>query len=334
MIKFPSIEQFRNVVKEVQLRAAYAGKDDDGKPIYDGSKPKPILTFHGTPKLHGTNAGIVMEGGQVYYQSRERVLTLESDNCGFMRHMLGDGPMLVTADMFGSVADHCGIKISDGTAIAIYGEWCGQGVQSGVAISQLPKMLVVFAVKVGDEWIDFRGLNLTNADARIFDIHDFPSWDITIDFENPQLSQNDLVDITNKVEDECPVGRAFGVSGVGEGVVWTCGDLMFKVKGEKHSATKVKTLSEVDAEAIKTVIEFVERTVTENRLEQGLHVLQNELQKPFTMIHMGDFIRWVYGDVVKEESDTIEASGIDPKKLGSPIADRCRRWYIAKFNSQ
>ena len=52
------------------------------------------------------------------------------------------------------------------------------------------------------------------------------------------------------------------------------------------------------------------------------------------MSSVGDFIRWVYNDVLKEESDTIMANGIEPKKLGGPIALAARRWFIDKLNSE
>ena len=35
MIKFPSIEQFRNVIRHVQTHARFAGKDENGDAIYD-----------------------------------------------------------------------------------------------------------------------------------------------------------------------------------------------------------------------------------------------------------------------------------------------------------
>jgi len=54
---------------------------------------------------------------------------------------------------------------------------------------------------------------------------------------------------------------------------------------------------------------------------------------PFEMKSMGDFIRIVYADVMKEEADTIVAAQLDPKKLGGPIANKARPWFINKFNS-
>jgi hypothetical protein len=68
----------------------------------------------------------------------------------------------------------------------------------------------------------------------------------------PQLVQNTLSELTMAVEEECPVAKAFGFSGVG--IVWSVnvnGTIhRFKVKGELHSSSKVKTLASVDVEKL------------------------------------------------------------------------------------
>lgn len=53
MIKWPSIEQYRNLVKNVQMKNRYRGKDADGEPIFDAFAKLPTLKFEGTVKLHG-----------------------------------------------------------------------------------------------------------------------------------------------------------------------------------------------------------------------------------------------------------------------------------------
>lgn len=52
-ISFPSIEKFSNIVANINRQHNFVGLDDNGDAIYDLSKPKPILTFTGTVKLHG-----------------------------------------------------------------------------------------------------------------------------------------------------------------------------------------------------------------------------------------------------------------------------------------
>lgn len=358
MIKFPSIEQFRTAIKNVQSRAQWSGRDDNGDHIFDRSKLIPTLTLRGTVKLHGTNAGIVydVETRKIEsYQSRERELTLTADNAGFMLYMQQENVNLVLNDMFDVVWDHCaegGLpgerRMDEMHKIVFFGEWCGGNIQKGVGISGLPKMFVIFGIKIvmADEaenvWLDLEDFRFNEApELNIHNVLKFGSWMIDIDFNHPQLKQNELADLTIAVEDECPAGKFFGQSGVGEGIVWqpiTEGwrrsDFWFKVKGEKHSVSKVKTLAPVDTEAFQKMADFVNATVTEARLEQGLQVLQSELLLPFEMKSLGDFIRWVYNDIVKEETDTIVANQFDVKKLGGPIANAARPWFIQKLNSR
>lgn len=342
MIKFPSIEQFRNVIRHVKTHAQYVGKDENGDAIYDQSKPIPTLKFRGTVKLHGTNAGIVydIETDSFTYQSRERELSLTSDNAGFMLAQMKHEDLW--KHHFRGLVLYADRRP---TKIIYFGEWCGQGIQKGVAVSELPKMFVIFARKFIYEDGETQWMSLERFDqmdgiekiARFID--EFPTYEIEIDFNHPELAQNKMIEITEEVEKECPVGKAFGVSGIGEGVVWTCvsdgwndSGTWFKVKGERHSTSKVKTLAAVDVEAVANLKAFVDSAVTEARLEQGLDNLVREQLKPVEMTSMGDFLRWVYNDVIKEEQDTIVANGLDPKKLGGAIANVARPWFVKKVN--
>lgn len=346
MIKFPSIEQFRNVIRHVRTHAQYAGKDENGDAIIDQSLPVPTLKFRGTVKLHGTNAGIVydVETKEITFQSRERELSLTSDNAGFMLAMMKYEDMW-KHHFRGMVNHELAARVP--TKIAYFGEWCGRGIQKSVAISEVDKMFVMFAARLvyddeTTEWIDISRCRWDQMDAITNHVHFidlFPTYEIDIDFNHPELAQNKMIEITEQVEKECPVGKAFGVSGVGEGVVWTCvsdgwnsSGTWFKVKGEKHSVSKVKTLAAVDVEAVANLKAFVDSAVTEARLEQGLWNLVHEQLKPLEMTSMGDFLRWIYNDVLKEEQDTIVANGIDPKKLGSAVANVARPWYVKKVN--
>ena len=75
-IKYPSIEQFRTVVSNINRHFNFVGLDENGEAIYDHALPKPKLKFKGTIKLHGTNSGVsynVMDG--LWAQSRENVIT-------------------------------------------------------------------------------------------------------------------------------------------------------------------------------------------------------------------------------------------------------------------
>jgi len=215
-IKFPSIGQFRNVIKEVRF--------------FHKNETLPTLKFRGTVKLHGTNAAVARVSGEQWFQSRSNIIKAEGpDNAGFA--FWADG--IDWNQFFNQIpANEC----------VIFGEWCGGNIQSGVAINGLPKMFVIFKILADGVWLNMDQYSfIQRPDLNIYNINNFPMWEIDIDFNVPAPAQNKLNEITEAVENECPVGKAFGKIGIGEGVVWTCvtpgynsPSLVFKVKGERH----------------------------------------------------------------------------------------------------
>lgn len=319
MKKYNSIEQFRNVIRKVKENHDYQGKDDEGNAIYTHLSDYPILRFKGTVKIHGTNAAVVKykSDERIEFQSRERVLSLEQDNANFMLAMSNlNWHKLLRRFVF---TDY----------IAVYGEWSGGNIQKGVAINGLPKMFIIFGIKIDDVWLDLPTDFHFNTD-NIYNILQFPTYEMDIDFNNPELSQNKLIDLTIAVEDECPVGKYFGVSGIGEGIVWTSidnQDFKFKSKGEKHSASKVKILNAVNVESLENLKEFVDLTVTENRLEQGLQFL-TEMGLSLDQKSTGQFLGWIVKDVIKEETDTIISNQFDVNKVKSTVSNKARIWFL------
>lgn len=210
---FPSIEQFRNVIRNVKARASYDGKDEDGNVKW---KPAiaPKLKYVGTVKMHGTNSAIGITGasGEVWFQSRNNVITPDSDNAGFARYMtdtVGIDTLKANFTEF-----YTKNALSPNVPVVIYGEWCGSSIQKGVALCQLPKMFVVFAVRYGTEddtvWLLPDAVKqIEMASKNIFNIFNFTTYELEIDFENPHVAQEKLIELTIAVEKECPVGKAF-----------------------------------------------------------------------------------------------------------------------------
>jgi hypothetical protein len=326
MEKFGSIEQFKNIIKQVRDQSNWNGT------------PLPTLEFIGTVKLHGTNASVVFdEDGSHTFQSRDRELTLESDNAGFAMWGERNIEALRKSLVFASAI------LEGSKKIIIFGEWCGGSIQKGVALNQLEKMFVIFNITGVDE--DGKRNELTPHEIKatvhrtddIRCIYDFDVWNISIDFSKPEEIQNHLVELTIAVEEECPVGKAFGVSGVGEGIVWWNHEknLKFKVKGEKHSSSKVKTLKEiaaVDIEKLNSIKELVDQAVTENRLNQGIDKL-GEMSLEIDIKNTGAYIEWVVGDVIKEEKDTIIASGFDVKEIMPHVSEKAKKFWMNYLNT-
>ena len=341
--KFTDIGQFRNVIKAVQQSAQFVKIDEDGLVVVNINATMPTIRFHGSTKIHGTNSGVAQNPEKkMWYLGRNHNVTVENDNAGFA--FFAESHKEVFKKLFNKLYDLENLMLDKKTVI-IYGEWCGKGIQKGVAINELPKMFVIFAIKVQNEskenkesyYLD-RTLwkDLKSPEDRIFNINDYPSFDIDIEFGNPSEAQNKLVEITEQVEKECPVGKAFGISGIGEGVVWegnwNNARYIFKVKGEKHSSSKVKKTAHVDVEKVNSIKEFVEYAVTENRLNQAIEqvFITNSLEP--SRKGTGEFLRWVVKDVHKEEMDTMLENNLEPKDVNGMISDKARTWFFNKLD--
>lgn len=339
-ISFPKIGVLRNIIQGINHQAHYVGQDENDNPIYDPTKINPSLKFTGTVKLHGTNAGVSynrVDG--IWAQSKNSIITIKNDNYNFA--MFVERNKDTFSNLFKSLESH--IR-DDNTIITIFGEWSGGKIQKGVAINGLKNFLGIFAVKISyskedrffltnDKW-SF----LKSEENRIFNVQNWKSYKIEIDFEDVQKSLQKLTDLTNDVEKECPVGNAFGVSGIGEGIVWIhqsdkYGTIRMKVKGEKHSNTKIKKqIVAIDPEVLNNINEFVDYAVTENRLNQAIEqvfTIKNEL---LDIKKMGDFLRWISNDIFDEEQDVLVSSGLEMKKINKAISLKARNWFLKKWN--
>jgi len=337
--KFPSIEHFRSVIREVNHRVRFRGTTEDGDPIYDESEGiMPTLTFRGSVKLHGTNASIVRFKNQhgnikTQVQSRTNIITPLKDNAGF-------ATFVTTVDinkLFDSVKRNSGL--SDYNIIQVYGEWCGGNIQKGVALNELEKMFVIFAIKVDGIWLkDDELRNIKMPEQKVYNILDYPTYEINIDFNNVSESADIITKYVEDIEKECPVGKAFGKSGIGEGLVFVCttegwreSRFWFKAKGEKHQSSKTKNKVPIDIERVNNINQLVDGFLTESRLNQGIDVLI-ENHKEVSRKSTGDYLRWVYEDVVKEELDTITGNGFEPKDISSILSNKARKWFFERID--
>lgn len=327
---FPKIRQYHQVLRDLKLSHTYDGKDETGEPIYDDSRELPTITFHGHVKLHGTNAAIVFDAdGSFYAQSREHVISEVKDNAGFAHWVAKEGHRLRDK-----------ITFVPGMKAVVYGEWCGSSIQKGVALNQLPKMFVVFGLKIinGDEQSEWQdSTHIKDPSILVYHIGNAPTFRIEVDLNRPDKAVETITQWVDSIDTECPFAKDFGVSGHGEGLVFRPFgdygfDCAFKVKGESHSKSKIKKLLTVDCAKMDGIQQAVETHCHEDRLEQGWNaVVQTESDKVPQKI--ADFIRWVVNDLWEEEGDSIRASDISRKDIGAAVSKKAARWFQNKLTS-
>ncbi len=337
-IKYPKTVQFRNVVTTIINKSRFVGKDEHGDPIYDDTLELPVIKMKGTIKLHGTNAGIgynLKDG--LYTQSKNNVLTLDktSGHLGFTFFIKKNEDYII--DLIKKIAYDNDIDLNVYT-ITIYGEWCGPGIQKKVAISEIEKSLYIFGAKVskeGDE--EFKNYWLDVSDYRfeidnLYNINEFKTYEITVDFNNTKGVSDKFIEIINEVENECPVAKQLGVSGIGEGVVWEFfhnGErYIFKTKGELHAGKeKNKTLTPVDNERINFLMKIAEQVTPTWRLNQMFNEITNNgrnIERRF----IGPYIKLVTQDIVDEDMDILVDNKVDPKDIGKYISEICKNYFF------
>ena len=294
-------------------------------------QPFPVVEYRAKVKLHGTNCAVQITGSGVIAQSRTALLSPDADYKGFAVWVAAQ------RDYFARLP----------SGLVVFGEWCGPGIEKGMAISQArTKLFAVFAVRRDDGIIihepeQIRALlPAANAPEQL---HVLP-WEgdpITIKFgDRTDLERAASVLNTRvaAVEREDPWAKsALGISGLGEGLVFypvsvdgaapateRLEQLMFKAKGEKHRTAGTKTAVQVDPSVVASVAEFVALMVTDARLRQGLTEACGGARDPKST---RQFLEWVATDVRKESSAELAASGLSWSDVDKAVQARAREWF-------
>ena len=300
--------------------------------------------------VHNSQGAVVQDSeGNIHYQSRKNIVTPEKDNAGFAFFCT------TREDIFKEYFEMLRNDLPDLTkdsSITIYGEFFGGNIQKGVMVNGIPKSYAIFGVKISpnDEekpafWISHTKLQSVPK-SNIYNIEDFQTWDIEIDFNNKVKlaeAQNEMIRLTTLVGDECPVGKVLNPDSeikTGEGIVWVHQEngerLIFKTKDERHSKSKVKVPKVQDVEMEKTKKEFIETyACTESRMNQMfteiIHSVHNGNEDLMEMKDMGQYLRLLHQDVIKENSEEMAKAGLEPKQINGAISKVAREFFIAKL---
>jgi len=359
-INFGSIDQFRNIIRNVQHMTQYTGQDENGEPIYDRSAKSPTIKVVGSEKIHGTNAAVCYSHPDgMWVQSRKNIITPEKDNagCAFAVESNSIEWMKIIDGLINEYGIDCHKNI-----ISVYFEWCGGNIQKNACVSGLDKMAIIFrhfkvspiepqtsddgeeiAAKwyetntdhsdVGPDWV-------SNKEKNIYNVMDFPTVTLEIDFERADIAQNEMVKLTEEIETNSGIAKAFNKpENVGEGWVWTFVDKRgglqrFKTKGEKHAKSKVKTLKKVDSVKEQAKVDFANYATPAWRLEQAWQTvfgINNEIKEP-DIKFTGEFLKAVVNDVMKEELDVMAEKGLEPKEVNGMISKVARRWFMDELD--
>jgi hypothetical protein len=250
------------------------------------------------------------------------------------------------------------MRLADADATTfIYGEWCGPGIQDGVACSETKgKKFYPFAVDYyREDKFALRVYEPSLIESILQsscpdDILVVPWFreEIVIDFiekEKTRAALDELNLIVETIGQRDPLMyELFEIEGAGEGVVAfpllgkTAGVyhedeeyfswFNFKAKSEAHRVNKQKTSVAFDPQKFASIQLFADSYCTEARFEQAFN---EAVSRKKDMRLTPDFIKWVVSDIYKESNTEREASpDLDWKAISKACSSRAVMWYKSK----
>lgn len=300
----------------------------------------------GTVKLHGMHADVVVHSNdRITLQSRNILnLNLKNDVMGFAQFILPMSKvMLMLRDKYHARFKELNpdVEINSKHPLIIAGEFIGQGIQKKVAISALLRCFVIISASINKTWLpDAEYSDIHHESAGIYNIYRSGSYAHTLDRNNLEVSMQAIQRFTDDVEKECPFAKTFGISGIGEGIVWKCqppfpstSNFWFKTKGPLHSQTDpvgkgAKNLAGKEKAAL-----FAKSIVTEMRLEQGWNYLAETGVKQDKKA-TGAFLKWAVQDCEAEEMLEIKELGVKIELLRPEISRIAQKWYAARLTEK
>lgn len=365
-IKFNSIKQYNDAVKDVTHHARYQGYDEvKQEPIYDHMTSLPKLKVIGSEKIHGTNAGVCFNNKAGFWvQSKNNIITPEKDNA-----KCAEEAMKYKEDWMEIIhllAEYHEIDL-DTHIVSVFYEWAGGNIQTNSACSGMDKRAIIFQhfkvsplePQVGEDgeeestfWLEtmaedvlcegeFGVASIDRPFSNIYNIMNFPTWEFEIDFNQPKMIHNSLLKVVlEEVEPASPLGKTMGkCENIGEGIVctFTYKDVLykFKVKGDKHSKSKVKTLKPVDEAKEQAKQELAQAVTPAWRLEQMYAEVFDTLNGGTgDKKRTGDFMKALSGDVIKEELDNINEAGFEVKEIMPYVNKIGKTWFFEELNRE
>ncbi|ESZ92349.1 hypothetical protein SBOR_7259 [Sclerotinia borealis F-4128] len=184
------------------------------------------ISLTGTVKLHGTHGDILIRtDNTVQLQSRNGEVTTALDSYRFLDFVQAAQTEILDLKerlhaRFLKLNPRA--KLLDEHPLIIAGEWIGPKIQKDVAVSALPeRYFVIISVSINGEWQpDELYSDIENESVCIVNISRGGFFHETILLKDPQPALAKMQALADAVEEECPFAKAFGIIGLGEGIVW------------------------------------------------------------------------------------------------------------------
>ncbi|EMC90866.1 hypothetical protein BAUCODRAFT_152852 [Baudoinia panamericana UAMH 10762] len=241
------------------------------------------VPFTGTIKLHGTHADMIVRADNtIGYESRDRT-DLDHGERQLRLHIV--------------------LAINSEGSLLMAGKWIGQGIQKGVAIAKLPRCFVPCGIRLAEAWEPielYAGIEDSEAGMLNINRGGFYHLEYSIAYEGVSFLAK-ARELRLAVAASCAFGRAMGIEGEGEGIVWT-------PAANSNLPNVSKLWFKTQAEHFNHNIKL--KVAAEKAMERAWQYLA-EMGTSQTMQSIGIFFRWLTDDLALEERREIELMKLD-----------------------
>ncbi|KAL8693299.1 MAG: hypothetical protein Q9218_001859 [Villophora microphyllina] len=303
-----------------------------------------IAPLIGSVKLHGAHADWVVSSDDIVRVQSRNVLDLSSTNDPYGLVAFTTPIRTVILRLRDDILRRYiklnpEIPLDRKYPVIIAGEWCGRGIQKGMAISQLARHFVIISIRVNDAWVaESEYTDLCNEAHGIYHIGNAPTYKLDLSLDDIDGSEAAIQAFVSDVEKVCPYGLMRGVTGKGEGIVWKAlghmqtPELWFKYRGD---STAVSHSWKLPAAAVapdnrQREDSFATAVVTVQRLEQGWEFLK-ETDVFRNEAGVGKFLAWITNDIFVEEAREMKEKEISKGKLKPFVKKIAAPWYKQKL---
>ena len=113
--------------------------------------------------------------------------------------------------------------------------------------------------------------------------------------------------------------------------------LNFKNKGSKHSKSRVKTLKKLTPEELEKLSKAdkcAEEIFKVQRANQALtEIFGIDFEKDIDIKKIGEYLKWVSTDTIKEELDIIQGYDLEPKDVMKKVQEKYKKYFLGIYKS-
>jgi hypothetical protein len=301
------------------------------------SSPFPI-TLQGTVKVHGQNVSVLTDPSGEIQEVRTRRKILSQEDVLFGAYQFMHQHASTIRSMCLEAARNLPASTQYNTGFRITGELCGNGVQAGVALSDLPNLnwfvfdiRAMFSKKLVENmmqkirWVNLVDRPFAGVVAPIHIITKFPTFKLEVNgMDDIERVLAEAAQLSIQVGNHCPVGAQLGLDGIGEGIVWdgvSSNSKFMMFRGKTKSPDFVHVVHGEPLRSDWKPTQRIATLVNPERLAQARqYLVETRVDPGDRSTALPSILEWIRTDIEREEKK--DCDDVDWEAVSDYVQDQ------------